>query len=573
MIRCFKYYAVPASLADAQALRQQMRLGGDYRRALVELENRKRVLLMSLWAEPMRHIPVDERKIWRDAGGDAELIANRKSDQYKVWQRKIEDISRAQSKELRTAARATGVGWGTTGQVDESMEAAKRATKLDQLKHAPVRRVAVQIIGSTGDEIAPTALSVERIFDGEDTRLRVGRDLYALGANVDGYKARADGEVLNRGGNVRPARFCEVGIRIGSTQSREPVWVKAHVLMHRDLPKGFFKIAWLQHEKVGGRDAWQMIFVVDVKEVMTPKPAKLDHSVAIDLGWRRRLSGIRVAYMLADDGNEKELIIPDQVLRRKIKSDDLQSIRDMRRNEYAVRLRGFASTGPLWLNEATAHILQWIRVGHFYKLLALWNLNRFNGDEQAYTDLQEHLKKERHLFSWEQYNVRKMRRQIAAKYDDFAHFLCSTYKVVVIEDLRVSDIARKDESGVADRSISVLSPAELLESIRKASTKYDCVVQHIDPKNTTRTCSKCGELRDSARSLDITCKKCGLVEDQDLTACKNLLAASAMMLHNAGEVLEVKKTVKNKQLRTRSNRKRVASSPFTEVLENKDSNI
>jgi len=52
-----------------------------------------------------------------------------------------------------------------------------------------------------------------------------------------------------------------------------------------------------------------------------------------------------------------------------------------------------------------------------------------------------------------------------------------------------------------------------------------CRVVFVDPKDTSKTCSRCGSIRDDLSLWDrtYTCPKCGLSTDRDLNAAVNIL--------------------------------------------------
>ena len=120
MIRCYKYRAWPASREDSDKLHEQAKLGGDYRRALVEIENRQRALLRSLWAEPMRTVPFEDRGAWLAAGGAAVIKAWTQTPAHKEWRALISSTARAASKAADAEAGTLGLAWGTRLTIGES---------------------------------------------------------------------------------------------------------------------------------------------------------------------------------------------------------------------------------------------------------------------------------------------------------------------------------------------------------------------------------------------------------------------------------------------------------------------
>ena len=567
MIRCYKYRAWPASREDANKLHGQCRLAGDYRRVLVDLENRSRALLRSLWATPMRNVPIADRRAWRANGGDATLKLWTSSDECKEWRSLIQTALRAANKAAYATAGTAGLAWGTRLAVGESIEQAVRTTMWgDDLGNAPSNRVAVQIQGSTDaerlldEDHRASLLSCDELVGGDDTRLRIGADRYALGERIDGYQVRAIGEARNRSGNVRPARLQQASIRVGS-DGRAPVWAHLHVLMHRDLPVGYVKLAWAQRRKIGGRWEWEIVLSIDMADRAHPRHANADTTIAIDLGWRRRDNGMRVAYWLDSSGAEGEVVIPVEVERRKAKSDDLRSIRDNRRNALALELREWVEAHRgTWLDQALSHAHQWTRVRHYVNLERTWRDARVEGDGAIYLALLEYLSKDRHLNAWQCHNLVRMERQIRGRLDDWAHDVCARYGVAVLEIIGLTHLKElPDEARVNSRAIQRLAPGEVHRAIKQAASKYGTAVHMIDAAYTTMTCAQCTHVREIAdgSQLLLKCDACGFVEDQDRTAARNLLRASESMRDTDGRPLDPGAArVSPKKLSARRTRKR-----------------
>ncbi len=523
--RAYKYWAEPASATSNQLLERQLRLAGDYRHALVEIENRSRALQRALWAWPMRDIPIENRKTWRaDAGGDVILKAWSRSDEYKEWRDKFRTAGYAAVKEAYGIAGAAGLAWGTRLVVADAVEHARRTTDwVDDLRHTSCQRVAVQIQMTS-------SLSTEGLLAEGDTRLRLDKTPYALGPRIEGFRPRADGEVKNRGDNVRPRRLRELAIRVGSI-GRDPIWARLHVLMHRPLPPGAdIKWAWAQRRMIAGRAKWEVVFSL----VMAPPqiPAHPSTStVAVDIGWRRRDAGIRIAYFVGTDGHEGELVIPVEVERRHGKSADLRSIRDNHRNHlagYLAAWRDGRAASPVV--ERLASVASWIRTGHFVRLQHLWSENREDGDEHAYEKLREFLKKDRHLWAWEANNMVRMKLQIVGRITEWAHTLCKRYSTVVIEDFDLTALKEVETPDrIASRSIQKIGPAEIRVALKAASGTYRAELQLVPAANTTVICAACEKPREIAdrKALVLTCLACGFAEDQDRTAARNLLRANA----------------------------------------------
>jgi IS605 OrfB family transposase len=551
MIRCYKYWATPASEPDAKLLINALRLGGDYRHALIDIENRKRALERALWATPMRLVPIEDRRKWRADGGDAVLRAWTKSEEYSAWRSKIRDGATAAVRWARGQATARGLHFGTYWTVEEAVSTAARTTKWESdLGHRGHFKVGAPLDANHKPTVAG-------IFGDSHTRLRISSEAFALQPfvwlddEVHGYRARAEIEwgqrqdgtrvaigPRNRSGGVQPARFREVAIRVGS-QGREPIWARLNVLMlgnatnrTRALPEGRVAQAWAQRHFVGGRMEWEVVFAIEQAD--RPAPAHSSAlAVGIDVGWRRRDDGVRVAYWYGSDGSEGEVVVPVEVERRKAKSDDLRSIRDQNRNALIDAICTWAAGRPgTWLDQALAHARQWTRIGRLVGLERKWRAQRIAGDDEIYSSLKAFLKRDlRHLWPWQVANQQKMRRQILEQLRAWAHDICRRYATIVIEDLDLASLKEVDDPArINARSIQRLAPAEVALALKHACARTGAKIIRIDPAYTTRTCAACGVVREVAdqKALVLTCHACGTAEDQDRTAARNLLASASV---------------------------------------------
>ncbi len=119
----------------------------------------------------------------------------------------------------------------------------------------------------------------------------------------------------------------------------------------------------------------------------------------------------------------------------------------------------------------------------------------------------------------------KIHERIANRRGDFAHKrsreLINTYQVIVFEDLPPQEIGKS--RGVRKSIMDVAWSQFISMTIGKAAEAGRLVVL-VDPRNTSKMCSRCGEL--VAKTLSDrthTCPDCGLVMDRDWNAAINIL--------------------------------------------------
>jgi putative transposase len=119
----------------------------------------------------------------------------------------------------------------------------------------------------------------------------------------------------------------------------------------------------------------------------------------------------------------------------------------------------------------------------------------------------------------------KIHERIANRRADFAHKrsreLINTYQVIVFEDLPPQEIGKS--RGMRKSIMDVAWSQFISMTIGKAAEAGRQVVL-VDPRNTSKICSRCGELvakRLSERTH--SCPHCGLVLDRDWNAAITIL--------------------------------------------------
>jgi putative transposase len=119
----------------------------------------------------------------------------------------------------------------------------------------------------------------------------------------------------------------------------------------------------------------------------------------------------------------------------------------------------------------------------------------------------------------------KIHERIANRRSDFAHQesrkLVDAYQVIVFEDLAPMEMGRS--RGMRKSILDVAWTQFIGMTVAKAEEAGRLVVL-VNPKNTTKRCSTCGEIVPKALSVRLhTCPVCGLVLDRDHNAALNML--------------------------------------------------
>lgn len=144
--------------------------------------------------------------------------------------------------------------------------------------------------------------------------------------------------------------------------------------------------------------------------------------------------------------------------------------------------------------------------------------------------------RDHHLWSWESSKEKKALRRRRDLYRVFAAEMSDRYHTLVLEDFDLRRVARRKptESEEADNTTAMsnrqlVSISELRLVLTNAFGGAGGQVVKVPPENTTRICSRCGQIDtwDQAAELMHLCSRCGADNgpwDQDENAADNILA-------------------------------------------------
>ena len=128
------------------------------------------------------------------------------------------------------------------------------------------------------------------------------------------------------------------------------------------------------------------------------------------------------------------------------------------------------------------------------------------------------------------WNVAKIHEKIANQRNDFLHKettkLVNVYSVLALEDLKTSTMLKNHRFAGSIQDASWSKFANIL--CYKASSA-GCRVVFVNPKNTTKKCSNCGNLKEVTLAERIYhCPICKMSTDRDLNAAKNIITTAGL---------------------------------------------
>lgn len=364
----------------------------------------------------------------------------------------------------------------------------------------------------------------EAVTLGSDSRLRL--EILPRPAHADLTARRA---------NTRIKAL--LWFRVGSAGpgNRQPIWVRIPLCLHRVPPPGTqVKWARVRRQIIGTRPVWTVQFVLSRADDWEKPDTAQAGTCGVDINWRSLPQGLRVAYLVGDDGVEDSLFVPRDWINRWTKAESLQAIRDREfnsaRNRFRDWLKAHVAIVPDWFRENTENVHLWKYLGRLTRLIWQWKDNRFPGDEEIFADLWGWRRQENHLHNWQDNQEAKAVRCRDQLYREWAARVRRRYGTVILEDidyreLHKSALAEDPANDLIRLYADIAAPGRLARFLREAAGRFVLA----DPVNTTRRCPnpECGKVDDfDRRKLRHICSGCGEDWDQDRKAALNLLRAA-----------------------------------------------
>ncbi len=360
-------------------------------------------------------------------------------------------------------------------------------------------------------------MTEEELLSGDDTRLRL--------------------QIRDNWGPRGSRNRAMLQIRVGS-EGRQPIMVSVPIYYHRRIPEGS-RIKWAQlvRLRIGLRYEWSVCLTVETAgarkvpdKLLEPQrvPGRV---LAIDLGWRAKPNGVRVAYGY-DGANAYEVLLPTWLLEGYDLVHDLRSIRDKALDVIRPKLVDWLRDHqpPEWLAEATTHLARWRSTARLSSLVLRWKRDRFEGDAGIVTTLEKWRRQDAHLYQWERDLEKRLIRTRCHMYRNWAAWIAREYDAVVFEGFSLAKMKHKptpdDMVGVELVGHHVpAAPGEFRTQVLQTMSRegrHSCL---IPAKNTTRRCTSCGEIGlTRTKDLYVVCDKCGVHVDQDCNASRQIHA-------------------------------------------------
>ncbi len=340
-------------------------------------------------------------------------------------------------------------------------------------------------------------------------------------------------------------------MRLGTVKgTQKPIWAEWPLILHRDFPEGTtISSATINRRKHANKDKWTVQITIAVPAVVAVLPES-PKAVALDLGWRKLGSGeLRTFYWGDTEGNTGELKLPLRVREGLQKARDIRGIRDQHQDTMkATLLKMFKDRASLdpELRKEVQSLHKWKSPKSFTRL---WNRHKDVMPEKARELLRVWLcgtwpedksfGGDRHLWRYETGRRSRALNHRKAVHNNFAHWLASTYDVIVLEKFRLTSIKKKAKperkallsdnmaamNNASSRQRDEAAPGYARRAIKNAARKAGKIVIEVDARNTTKMCASCGHKGkwEVPHELIHTCSSCGETFDRDANAVRNIL--------------------------------------------------
>jgi len=155
----------------------------------------------------------------------------------------------------------------------------------------------------------------------------------------------------------------------------------------------------------------------------------------------------------------------------------------------------------------------------------------FRKDEQALAIVQRNLAQETKgtpAYRHRKRAINHVHQRIANRRKDFAHKLSrqliNQYQLLAFEDLNITGMMDGNQRSM-NKSIGDVAWHQFVQFTASKAEDAGRSVVLVDPRNTTKACSRCGEIVPKKLSVRVhVCPQCALILDRDHNAALNILA-------------------------------------------------
>lgn len=315
------------------------------------------------------------------------------------------------------------------------------------------------------------------------------------------------------------------------------------IIFHREMDEGKIKTIHLHRRRIGKQFHWSASFTLkNDAEHASVTHHKSTKACGVDIGYRLVKEGLRVATVADLGGNVEHLVLPNVWIGRMDYTEKLQSELSDSLNIMWVKLKSELAKIAEFPEPVNEIVNRMAKMGDRLPYKSIKQLFRILKEIEtsgaplgdlncAYNILKEFdkltYKKEAELFNLKD----KLLSQREHIYRNFAANLSKKYAHIIVEDMKLAEIAKteKSETETNDMPNAVKANRQraalfsLVEAIKLSSIKAGCLFERAEAAYSTRTCNHCNHVNANTDHIYQHCSNCGEGYDLDENAALNFI--------------------------------------------------
>ena len=315
------------------------------------------------------------------------------------------------------------------------------------------------------------------------------------------------------------------------------------LFLHRPLPEDArIKMVVVKVKRIASKTRWSVTFTC-VRELPVANPTRtnLESKVALNLGFRVKADGLRIAVCVDNHGREDEYRLPVQMLDTIRHLDDLQQEIDGGINAILPRFKEALSADVPECLARDAASVRSAKIGGrtLTMIVRRWKEQAVGFKPNALAVIEEWRKAHKTLYERQCHTRDKLVARRKDIYRVWAAQLARDYGAIRIEDTDYRHLLAKEQKDGSESAIQsavrqlarLAAPGEFRKCVSLAAAKSGAVMETLPGSRLTLRCYLCGfeqNITDGKNDRDAimwTCGHCGEIWDQDKNFARNLLAA------------------------------------------------
>lgn len=403
----------------------------------------------------------------------------------------------------RGAGKATKIGWGQKQAVTEMVAAALKKRRDGELR---AERKAV----------AKNWHYLKRVLAVPRPRYKRHDGTMLLAATVQGASGLMTGSVLAGTTNLSLSGVGKK--RTLKMRLREGLEIEIPIAYHRPLPDETRVVfARLVIDRIGNRWVYSVHLTLD----MTVGRRRMGIGrCAVNFGWRRVDDGVRVAYLVDDEGREESLVVPQRLFDKILHAESVRGVADAIADK-------FLGDGA---RRAKARLMALSAPSATHRELGKVHLTPEQIERHSSRDMEQWARRDRHLVQWERDEYSKALRMRKELYLQWAQKIAAKYDTCRIETFDIRNVIERGPNEMSVPSARhyrfLVGPHYLRLAIK---AEFGASLEVLKPEKLTQYCHVCGNLCKWNRAAELMhdCERCGATWDQDANNAKNQLASAA----------------------------------------------